>query len=319
MASPDSGISQHGSPSMGFQIDGARVLITGGNTGIGYATAVALARKGARVVITSRDEGRGQLALDGIRRDSGSEQVESIGLDLASLASVRRCAEQYQERFDRLDVLVNNAGVALTRGPRQVTHDGLEMMFGVNHVGHFLLTQLLLPLIRKSAPARILNLSSAGYLMAPEGLDFDDLQTERSYQGFKCYGHSKLANIYFTLELSRRLENEGIAVNAVHPGYVDTELGRLRPEDKARFVPEAREKKSKSGGGGGPDLSSLGTPLTPEQGAATSILVASSPEVEGITGRYFADGEVCPLTPVGADAAAAARLWSETEKLLETL
>jgi NAD(P)-dependent dehydrogenase (short-subunit alcohol dehydrogenase family) len=241
-----------------------------------------------------------------------------IGLDLARLASVERCAEEFQERFDRLDVLVNNAGVALTRGPRQVTHDGLEMMFGVNHVGHFLLTQRLLPLIRASAPARIVNLSSAGYLMAPEGLDFDDLQMEQNYHGFKCYGHSKLANIYFTLELARRLEGERIAVNAVHPGYVETELGHLRPEDKARFVPEIREKTAKKGGGG-PDLSSLGPPLSPEEGAATSILVASSPEVEGITGRYFADSEVCELTPVGADTAAAARLWEATEKLLESL
>jgi len=311
--------SQDSSPDQKhFDIEGARVLITGGNTGIGYATAVALARQGASVVISSRDEGRGKLALDGIRRDSGRDDVEMIGLDLARLASVRRCAEEYQERFDRLDVLVNNAGVALTRGPRQVTHDGIEMMFGVNHVGHFLLTQLLLPLIRGSAPARIVNLSSAGYLMAPNGLDFDDLQMEKDYQGFKCYGHSKLANIYFTLELARRLEGESIAVNAVHPGYVETELGHLRPEDKARFVPEAREKTAKKGGGG-PDLSALGTPLTPEEGAATSILVASSPEVEGITGRYFADSEVCELTPVGADMAAAARLWEETEKLLESL
>ena len=319
--------SPESSPKQAFTIEGARALITGGNTGIGYATAVALARQGARVVITSRDEGRGKLALDGIRRDcardsspgSSPAEVELIGLDLARLASVERCAEEFQERFDRLDVLVNNAGVALTRGPRQVTHDGLEMMFGVNHVGHFVLTQRLLPLIRKSAPARIVNLSSAGYLMAPDGLDFDDLQMEQSYHGFKCYGHSKLANIYFTLELARRLEGEGIAVNAVHPGYVDTELGHLRPEDKARFVPETREKTAKKKGSGGPDLSALGPPLTPEQGAATSILVASSPEVEGISGRYFADSEVCELTPVGADRAAAARLWDATEKLLEGL
>ena len=310
--------SQETPPQQGFRIEGARALITGGNTGIGYATAVALAQQGAQVVITSRDEGRGKLALDGIRSDSGNDDVELIGLDLARLASVRRCAEEFQERFDRLDVLVNNAGVALTRGPRQVTHDGLEMMFGVNHVGHFLLTQRLLPLIRASAPARIVNLSSAGYLMAPDGLDFDDLQTEKNYHGFKCYGHSKLANIYFTLELARRLEGESIAVNAVHPGYVDTELGHLRPEDKERFVPETRKKSSKKGSGG-PDLSALGTPLSPEQGAATSILVASSPEVEGITGRYFADSEVCELTPVGADADAAARLWEATETLLESL
>ena len=308
---------------MAFEIDGSVVLITGGNTGIGRETAIALAKKGARVVITSRDEGRGKLALDTIRRDSGRDDVEMIGLDLASLASVRRCAAEFAERFDRLDVLINNAGVALTRGARQVTHDGLEMQFGVNHVGHFLLTHLLLPLIRKSAPARIVNLSSAGYLMAPDGLDFEDLQSEKSYSGFQCYGHSKLANIYFTLELARRLEGEDIAVNAVHPGYVATELGHLRPEDKARFVREDsgtnNEKKAAKSGGGGPDLSALGEPLSAAEGAFTSIKVASSAEVEGITGRYFADGEVCDLTPVGADLEAAARLWRETEKLLAEL
>jgi NAD(P)-dependent dehydrogenase (short-subunit alcohol dehydrogenase family) len=309
---------------MAFDIHGATALITGGNTGIGRATAIALARKGARVVITSRDEARGRAALDEIRRASGREDVETIALDLARLDSVRRCAAAFMERFDRLDVLVNNAGVALTRGPRQVTHDGLEMHFGVNHVGHFVLTNALLPLIRRSAPARIVNLSSAGYLMASEGLDFDDLQMERDYSGFPCYGHSKLANIYFTTELARRLKKDDIAVNAVHPGYVATELGRLRPEDKARFTrseatPGGGAKGSAGGRSEGPDLSALGEPLSAEEGAATSILVASAPEVEGITGRYFAEGRVTELTPVGADADAAARLWRATEELLEGL
>ena len=304
---------------MAFDIDGAVVLITGGNTGIGKATAIELARKGAHVVITSRDEARGKLALDEIRVAAGVEDVEQVGLDLASLASVRRCSEEFGERFDRLDVLINNAGIALVRGRRQVTHDGIEMQFGVNHVGHFLLTNLLLPLIRKSAPARIVNLSSQGYLMAPDGLDFDDLQMEQAYKGFSSYGHSKLANIYFTIELARRLNGEDIAVNAVHPGYVATELGHLRPEDKARFVPEEKKATKKTGGGGGPDLSSLGPPISPQEGAATSIRVASSFEVEGITGRYFSDSEVTELTPVASDAEAAARLWRATEELLTDL
>ncbi len=304
---------------MAFDIDGAVVLITGGNTGIGKATAIALASKGARVVITSRDEARGKLALDEIRSSSARDDVDMVGLDLSRLASVRQCAETFEERFDRLDVLVNNAGIALTRGPRQVTHDGIEMQFGVNHVGHFVLTNLLLPLIRKSAPARIVNLSSGGYLMAPDGLNFDDLQMQQNYKGFPCYGHSKLANIYFTTELARRVQDDGISVNAVHPGYVETELGHLRPEDKARFVREEKKPAKKSAGGGGPDLSSLGPPLSPEEGAATSILVASSPEVEGITGRYFADSVVTEITPIAADGEAAARLWGATEELLASL
>ncbi|MCP4908929.1 MAG: SDR family oxidoreductase [bacterium] len=304
---------------MAFDIDGAVVLITGGNAGIGKATAIALARKGARVTFTSRDDARGKIALDEIRQASGRDDVGLLGLDLARLASVRRCAEAFGEQSDRLDVLINNAGIALTRGPRQETYDGLEMQFGVNHVGHFRLTQLLLPLIRKSAPARIVNLSSAGYLLAPDGLDFDDLQSKKDYKGFPCYGHSKLANIYFTTELARRLEGADIAVNAVHPGLVDTELGHLRPEDKARFVREEEKPAKQAGAGGGPDLSSLGAPLTPEEGAATSIRVASAPDVEGITGRYFADSEATELTPVASDAEAAGRLWRATEALLAEL
>jgi NAD(P)-dependent dehydrogenase (short-subunit alcohol dehydrogenase family) len=303
---------------VGLNIEDSVVLITGGNTGIGKATAVALARKGARVVIASRDASRGKLALDEIRGDSGRDDVELIGLDLARLSSVRRCAEEFAERFDQLNVLVNNAGIALTRGLRQETHDGLEMQFGVNHVGHFVLTNALLPLMRKSTPARIVNLSSAGYLMAPDGLNFDDLQSAENYSGFSCYGHSKLANIYFTTELARRLEGEDITVNAVHPGYVDTELGRLRPEDKERFV---RSEKKPSGpkSGGGPDLSSLGQALSAEEGAATSILVAASPTVDEVTGRYFADSEISDLTPVALDPEPAAQLWAATEAILEGL
>lgn len=310
---------------MSFDIDGSVVLITGGNTGIGRETAIALAQQGAKVVITSRDEARGKRALEEIRRASGRQDVEMLELDLSRLASVKRCAETFLERFDRLNLLVNNAGVALTRGPRQTTHDGLELQFGTNHVGHFLLTRELLPLIRKSTPARIVNLSSAGYRLAKDGLDFDDLQMEENYHGFKCYGHSKLANIYFTLELARRLEDEDIAVNAVHPGYVDTELGHLRPEDKARFAKgenagaRPAQKKSAGGESGGPDLSALGTPLTATEGAATSIHVATSPAVEGVSGRYFADCQIEELTPIGADGEAARRLWDATEKLLASL
>lgn len=306
---------------MGFEIEGAVTLITGGNTGIGKETAIDLAKKGARVVIACRDKSRGQVALDEIREASGREDVELIELDLASLASVRRCAAEFAERFNRLSLLINNAGVALTRGPRQETHDGIEMQFGVNHVGHFVLTNALLPLLRKSLPARIVNLSSAGYLMAPDGLNFDDLQMKENYSGFLCYGHSKLANVYFTTELARRLEDEEITVNAVHPGYVATELGRPRPEDEARFV--KAEKKSGAASGGksdsGPDLSALGEPLSAQEGAATSILVAASPEVDGISGRYFADCKVEELTPVAADPEPAKRLWLATEELLREL
>jgi NAD(P)-dependent dehydrogenase (short-subunit alcohol dehydrogenase family) len=295
-----------------FDIRGSTALVTGGNTGIGRETAVGLARLGARVVFTSRDAERGRAALLDVRRRSGRDDVELMALDLASLASVRAFAAAFRERFDRLHVLVNNAGVAGLRG-RQETEDGFERMFGVNHLGHFLLTRLLLDRILASAPARIVNLSSEGYRYAAEGLPWDDLQSTRDYQGSLCYGRSKLANLYFTRELARRLSGTGVAVHAVHPGYVATELGRMRPED----VEHAR----RSGPGkpterSAPDLSHLPPPKSPEEGAKTSIFVASSPEVEGATGEYWVDCQIAPLRSFARDDAAARRLWEASEKLV---
>ncbi|MBW2269299.1 MAG: SDR family oxidoreductase [Deltaproteobacteria bacterium] len=303
---------------MAFDIDGSVVLITGGNAGIGKATAIELARRGAQVTITSRDPERGKLALDEIRQASGSDGIERVGLDLASLASVRRCAEEFLEHSARLDVLINNAGINLIKGVRQLTHDGFEMHFGVNHLGHFLLTDLLLDRLKASAPARIVNLASHGYMLAPEGLDFDDLQMERAYNAFTCYGHSKLANIQFTLELAKRLEGTGVTANAVHPGYVKTELGRRRPEDKQRFAPEPETSGAKKASSG-PDLSKLPPPVSADEGAETSIYLAADPACEGVTGEYFADSQRCELSPVGADADAAARLWAESESLIASV
>jgi NAD(P)-dependent dehydrogenase (short-subunit alcohol dehydrogenase family) len=299
-----------------FAVEDARVVVTGGNTGIGRATAVGLARLGARVTITSRNRDRGEEALAGIRAEAGVDDVDLVELDLASFASTRRAAAEILERYDRLDVLVNNAGLALFGG-RAVTDDGLEAMFGVNHVGHFLLTTLLLDRIVASAPSRIVVVSSEGYKMAREGLAWDDLQHERSYDAFPVYGHSKLANIHFAVELARRLEGTGVSVNACHPGFVATELGRTRPEDAVRRPPrEPRTAAAGSTAKDRPDLSHLPDPLTPEQGAATSVHLASSPAVEGVTGRYFVDSEPVELTPVASDPTAARRLWEITEHIV---
>ncbi len=295
-----------------FDIRGSTALVTGGNTGIGRETAVGLARLGARVVFTSRDAERGRAALRDVRRRSGRDDVQMLELDLASLASVRAFAAAFLARFDRLHVLVNNAGVAGFTG-RQETEDGFERMFGVNHLGHFLLTQLLLDRIRESAPARIVNLSSEGYRYAAEGLPWDDLQSTRDYQGSLCYGRSKLANLYFTAELARRLAGTGVAVNAVHPGFVATELGRMRPEDVERAKRTGSGKPSERSA---PDLSHLPPPKRPEDGALTSIQLASSPEVEGVTGEYWVDGQIARLKSFARDAAAARRLWEASEKLV---
>jgi NAD(P)-dependent dehydrogenase (short-subunit alcohol dehydrogenase family) len=300
-------------------IEGATVLITGGNTGIGKATATELARRGAHVVFTSRNAERGTEALADIRAASGRDDVECLALDLADFASVRRCAAEFLERETRLDVLINNAGINLIRGKRQLSAQGYELHLAVNHLGHMLLTDLLLDRLKACAPSRIVVLSSHAYLMCPDGLKLDDLQMEQGYQAFQCYGHSKLANIAYTVELAKRLEGTGVTVNAVHPGFVETELGRWRPEDKASFVPEDEppggdKKKAKREG---PDLSNLPPPVPVEEGAATSIYVAAAPELAGVSGQYFADSAVCELQPAGADPEQASKLWELSEALIE--
>jgi len=297
----------------GFEIRGKRVLITGANTGIGKATAVELARRGARVVITARGAQRGAQALAEIRAASGGD-VELIELELASLAAVRAAAATYLARYPELHVLILNAGVANNVG-RAETSDGFEQMFGVNHLAHFELTRRLLDRVCASAPARIIVLSSAGYRYAPDGLDFDDLQsTKRKYKGLTIYGHSKLANILFARELARRLAGTGVTVNAVHPGYVATELGNPRAAEgssAAAALANARAEK--------PELAHLPPPKTPEQGAATSIHLATSPELEGVTGEYFVDCKPEALLPAALDAVAAQRLWRVSETLLDAV
>ena len=295
-----------------FDMRGKRVLMTGGNTGIGKASAIELARRGADVVFTSRDAGRGASALVDVRAESGRDDVEQMSLDLGSFASIRSFCAEYRARYQRLDVLINNAGVVVL-GERQVSTDGFELMFSVNHLGHFLLTDLLLDLLRASAPSRVVVLSSEGYKMAPNGLNFDDLQSERDFDGFTIYGHSKLANVYFTTELARRLAGTGVTVNAVHPGYVETELGRPRPED---LKPRKKAGTDEAAQGGGPDLSHLPPPMSPEDGAATSLFVACDPSLSGVAGEYFSDCKSVPLTPIGADVEAARRLWEVSEKLI---
>ena len=250
------------------EMAGKVVVITGGNTGIGKEAAVGLAGLGARVVITSRNEERGRSAQKEIADRSGSDSVEVMSLDLASFTSIRAFAADVLDRFDHLDVLVNNAGLILRR--RAETQDGFEETFGVNHLGHFLLTDLLLERLRAGAPARVVVVSSDAHKGARQGLDFDDLQAEHKYRWAKAYSKSKLANIYFARELSRRLDGTGITVNALHPGFVRSEFGR----------------GGDLGGIYGWGIKYLASPfaISPEKGARTSIYLASSPEVEAVSG-----------------------------------
>jgi NAD(P)-dependent dehydrogenase (short-subunit alcohol dehydrogenase family) len=278
---------------------GKTVVVTGGNSGIGLATAVALARAGARVIVTARDATRGNAAVEDIRRRSGADSVELSLFDLGSLASVRAGAADILGRCDRLDVLVNNAGIVLSQ--RQETPDGLEATFAVNHLGHFLLTDLLRDRLVASAPARVVTVASTAHKGARRGLDFDDLQAERTYRGMQVYSRSKLANIYFTTELARRLQGTGVTANCLHPGTVATGYGR--DGDATGFLSFGLKVIK-------PFI------LTAEQGARTSIYLASSPQVADVTGKYFV--RCRPRTPSKAarDDAAAAKLWEASEKLV---
>ena len=275
------------------------VLITGGNAGIGKETAIALASMGAQVTITARDPARGAAALDEIRTRSGRDDAEVMALDLARLASVREFAGEFAARHERLDVLVNNAGLVLSS--RQETVDGYEMTFQVNHLGPFLLTQLLRDQLVAGDAARVVNVASDAHKSARRGLDFDDLQSSRRYRSFSVYGKTKLANILFTRELARRWDDTGVTANAVHPGFVASSFGR--DGDTGRL---------------GALVFPLLKPfaLTPEQGAQTQVYVASAAELAGITGGYWVKS--APATPSTAaqDDAAAARLWEISEQLV---
>ncbi len=279
---------------------GKTVVITGANSGVGKATAVALATAGAKTVITARSEERGLEALADIRRASGSDQVELVVFDLADLASIRAGAGRILDRCPQLDVLVNNAGLVLSE--RSETKDGFESTFGTNHLGPFYLTQLLTDRLIASAPARVVNVASTAHRSARRGVGFEDLQSRRRYSGMNAYSRSKLANILFTNELARRLAGTGVTANSVHPGTVAS--GFARDHDATGFLAFGIKVIK-------PFI------LTPEQGARTSVYVASSPELAGVTGQYFV--RCRPKTPSSAarDEAAAALLWSISEQLVD--
>lgn len=278
---------------------GKTCLVTGANQGIGKETAVGLARLGATVVITARDRARGETALADIKRRGASDAVELLLVDFASLDSIRHFADEFQSRYTQLHVLVNNAGAYNAR--RTFTKDGFETTFGVNHLGYFLTTMLLLSTIKASAPSRIVNVSAGAHTSA--SIDFDNLRGERSYHGWSAYAQSKLANILFTYELARRLDGTGVTANCLHPGVVATGFG---------------QNNSGIAGVLFGILHTLGRPflLTPEKGARTSIYLASSPAVGGITGTYFANAREQKSSRVSYDADVARRLWDVSEALV---
>jgi retinol dehydrogenase-14 len=274
---------------------GRTVVVTGGTGGIGKATAVGLAAMGARVAITGRDRQRAEQAAREIRAVGGPE-VGVFVADMSSQAEVRRLAAELLSALPRLDVLVNNVGGFWQT--RHVTADGLERTFALNHLAPFLLTHLLLDRLEESAPARVVTVSSGAQAMGRIG--FDDLQGERSYSGQRAYNQSKLANLLFTYELARRLDGSGVTANALHPGVVRTAFGAEDPGTLQRlFVPLVR-----------PFLKS------PEQGAVTSIRLASSPELEHVSGQYFINGRPKRSSARSYDRAVARRLWETSAELV---
>jgi retinol dehydrogenase-14 len=279
---------------------GKTCLITGANSGIGKATSAALAGMGAKkVVMVSRDRTKGESARAEILEKSGrkNEEIELMICDLSSLKSVRGFAAEYKRMHDRLDVLINNAGLILAK--RTVTEEGFETTFVVNYLSHFLLTNLLLDLLKASAPSRIINVSSDAHTGGH--MNFDDLQGETRYSGSRAYSQSKLAQILFTYELAKRLEGTGVTVNAVHPGAVATNWGR------------------KSAGALSVVLAIFHPfELSPEKGADTVVYLASSPEVANVSGKYFTKRKAIESSLESRNEEDARRLWEVSEHLTGT-
>ncbi|HJQ28001.1 MAG TPA: SDR family oxidoreductase [Rubrobacter sp.] len=273
---------------------GKTVLITGGTSGIGKATAVALAAMGANVVITGRNAERGEAAVEEIKGKSTNVEVELILADMCVQGEVRRLVETFLARHDRLDVLVNNAGVVQSK--RTETPDGIETTLAVNHLAPFLLTNLLLDRLKQTAQARVITTSSDAQRWG--NMDFGDLQSRHNYRGFPVYGMTKLANIMFTFELAERLRGTGVTANCLHPGSVGTNFGQNNRGPMALFFRAFK-----------PFMRS------PERGADTLVWLASSPEVEGVSGKFYFDRKEIEAKDIAYDPDVRRRLWEISEEL----
>jgi NAD(P)-dependent dehydrogenase (short-subunit alcohol dehydrogenase family) len=277
-----------------IRMDGKVCLVTGANSGIGRAAAMGLAGMGATVVMLCRSARRGEKALQWIRKKTGNENVHLLLADLSRRQDILNAADEFKGRHSRLDVLLNNAGVMTSK--RQLTDDGFETQFFVNHLAYFLLTGSLIDLLHKSAPSRVVNVASTAHGRGT--LDFDDLQCEKQYNGWQQYGNTKLANIVFTYELARRLDGSGVTANCLHPGVIHTNL-----------------------------LSSYSTVLNglwyllqwffkkPDEGAETPIYLASSPEVENVSGKYFKYRSPVGTSDESYASSVQQRLWEVSEEL----
>ena len=276
-------------------MEGKICLITCGTNGIGKSTAQGLAKMGATVVIVGRNATKTAQVVEAIRAASGNKNVDFLLADLTSQQEVRELADEFKSTYPHLHVLLNNVGAAFLH--RQLSVDGIEMTFALNHLASFLLTSVLLDTLKASAPARIINMSSGAHTSGK--IEFDNLQGERAY-GFGAYPNAKLATILFTMELARRLEGSGVTVNTLHPGFTATGFGKNNGKVMAALVSIVATLVARS----------------PAKGAETSIYLASSPGVEGLTGKYFYNSHVTRAAPQATDMAVARKLWEVSAKLV---
>ncbi len=281
-------------PDSARLMTGKTCVVTGANSGIGFATSRELARMGAGVVMVCRDRQKGEKAVERVAVGGGGKP-ELMLCDMASLASVHAFADDFQMKHDSLHVLINNAGIANVR--RSVTADGFEATLQVNYLSPFLLTNLLLPLLKRSAPARIVNVSSIGHFQG--SIEFGDLQTERNYGVMKAYSQSKLAMVLFTYELARRLQGTGVTANCLHPGSVSTNIWG-KPLGPLSFLTKVTRLFM----------------ISADKGAETSVYLASSPALEGATGKYYDQMKETRSAEASYDEALAAKLWSATSPLV---
>jgi NAD(P)-dependent dehydrogenase (short-subunit alcohol dehydrogenase family) len=276
-------------------MDGKICMVTGGNAGIGLYTAQELARMGGTVIIIGRNQEKCENALRLVQQETGNPAVEYLLADLSSQAQIRAAAAKFSAKYDRLDVLVNNAGGAFLR--RTLTEDGIERTFAVNHLAYFLLTNLLVEALKNSTGGRVINVSSGSHYGLQ--LDFDNLQLKKSYSIYRAYGWSKLANVLFTYELARRMAGTHVTSNALSPGMVATEIWEKVNRLLTPFITPVIKHYGKS----------------PIEGAQTSIYLATSPDVEGVTGKYFTDSKPVRSSAASYDLDAARRLWQVSLRL----
>lgn len=281
---------------MAWDVRDKTVLITGATSGIGLEASVALARLGARMVLVGRDPARTEAAVADVKSRGGGKDVSHLLCDFSSQVAIRKLAETVHARLDRLDVLINNAGAV--NKSRRLTTDGIETTFAVNHLGYFLLTNLLLDLLIRSAPARIVTVASIGHRKGT--LDFDDLGFERGYTTMRAYTRSKLANVLFANELARRLAGTGVTSSSLHPGSVATNIWSGAPLWAKPII----------------RLLMRPSFISPEEGSRTIVQLAADPGLEGVTGKYFENLKPVAPAPLAQDEALAKRLWQVSADLV---